>query len=90
MASTQTSLKNKIRHPGKRLPKGPHGGVELLLIQPVEHLGKQGDVVEVKRGFAVNYLIPKDWPRSPPITTSEWWKNTGRNWKPSKRPAWPA
>jgi large subunit ribosomal protein L9 len=59
MASTETSLKNKIRHPGKRLPKGPHGGIELLLIQPVEHLGKQGDVVEVKRGFAVNYLIPQ-------------------------------
>ena len=59
MASTQTSSKNQIRHPGKRLPKGPHGGIELLLIQPVEHLGKQGDVVEVSRGFAVNYLIPQ-------------------------------
>ncbi|MGA2798410.1 MAG: 50S ribosomal protein L9 [Thermoguttaceae bacterium] len=59
MVSTLTSSKNKIRHPGKRLPKGPHGGVELLLIQPVEHLGKQGDVVEVKRGFAMNYLIPQ-------------------------------
>jgi large subunit ribosomal protein L9 len=59
MATTSTSLKNQIRHPGKRLPKGPHGGIQLLLIQPVEHLGKQGDVVEVKRGFAVNYLIPQ-------------------------------
>ena len=37
----------------KRLPKGPHGGIELLLIQPVEHLGKQGDVVEVKHGYAI-------------------------------------
>jgi large subunit ribosomal protein L9 len=43
----------------KRLPKGPHGGIELLLVQPVEHLGKQGDVVEVKRGYAMNYLIPQ-------------------------------
>ena len=59
MASTITSSKNRIRHPGKRLPKGPHGGIELLLIQPVEHLGKQGDVVEVKRGYALNYLIPQ-------------------------------
>ena len=59
MVSTVTSSKNTIRHPGKRLPKGPHGGIELLLIQPVEHLGKQGDVVEVHRGFAVNYLIPQ-------------------------------
>jgi large subunit ribosomal protein L9 len=48
------------RHPrAKRLPKGPHGGVELLLIQPVEHLGKQGDVVEVKVGYALNYLLPQ-------------------------------
>src|SRR5512136_2563613 len=43
----------------KRLPKGPHGGIELLLIQSVEHLGKQGDVVEVKLGYAMNYLLPQ-------------------------------
>lgn len=43
----------------KRLPVGPHGGIELLLIQSVEHLGKQGDVVEVKPGYAMNYLLPE-------------------------------
>ncbi len=43
----------------KRLPKGPHGGVELLLVQSVDHLGKQGDVVEVKPGYAHNFLIPQ-------------------------------
>ncbi len=43
----------------KRLPKGPNGGVELLLIQSVDHLGTQGDVVEVKPGFATNYLLPQ-------------------------------
>lgn len=43
----------------KRLPKGPHGGIELLLIQSVEHLGKQGEVVEVKPGYAKNFLIPQ-------------------------------
>lgn len=42
-----------------RLPRGPHGGIELLLIQAVDHLGKQGDVVEVKPGFAKNYLLPQ-------------------------------
>ena len=30
----------------KRLPKAPNGGIELLLIQSVDHLGKQGDVVD--------------------------------------------
>ena len=43
----------------KGLPRGPHGGVQLLLIQHVEHLGKQGDVVEVKPGYANNYLLPQ-------------------------------
>ncbi|MEM9353594.1 MAG: 50S ribosomal protein L9 [Planctomycetota bacterium] len=54
--------KKKSRKPVnriKRLPKGPHGGIELLLIHNVEHLGGQGDVVEVKRGYAYNYLIPQ-------------------------------
>jgi large subunit ribosomal protein L9 len=43
----------------KRLPTGPHGGIELLLVQSVEHLGHQGDVVEVKPGYAQNYLLPQ-------------------------------
>jgi len=55
-------MKEKKRAKGgrfKRLPKGPNGGVELLLVQSVDHLGKQGDVVEVKPGYAHNYLIPQ-------------------------------
>lgn len=43
----------------RHLPKGSRGGVELLLIHNVEHLGKQGEVVEVKRGYAYNYLLPQ-------------------------------
>lgn len=43
----------------KALPKGPTGGVQLLLIQSVDHLGKQGDIVQVKRGYALNYLLPQ-------------------------------
>ena len=53
---SQTKRKNSR---ARRLPRGPHGGIELLLIQSVDHLGKQGDVVEVKPGFANNYLIPQ-------------------------------
>ena len=41
------------------LPKGERGGIELLLIHSVEHLGKQGEVVEVRPGYAYNYLIPQ-------------------------------
>ena len=58
MANTE-SKKSTVPHRTKRLRKGPHGGIELLLVQPIEHLGKQGDVVEVKHGYALNYLIPQ-------------------------------
>ncbi|RIK73428.1 MAG: 50S ribosomal protein L9 [Planctomycetota bacterium] len=50
--------KTKTRS-ARRLPRGAHGGIELLLIQSVEHLGKAGDVVEVKPGYAKNYLVPQ-------------------------------
>lgn len=43
----------------RRLRRGERGGIELLLIQSVDHLGKQGEVVEVKRGYAMNYLLPQ-------------------------------
>ena len=57
---TQKQKKQRRAPKGfKRLPTGPNGGIELLLIQSVEHLGKHGDVVEVKAGFANNYLIPQ-------------------------------
>src|SRR5690349_9567764 len=56
MASS-TSQRKRSHH--KPLPKGPNGGVQLLLIQSVDHLGKQGDVVEVKSGYAINYLLPQ-------------------------------
>lgn len=59
MPNVKTTRSTAVPHRTKRLPKGPHGGIELLLVQPVEHLGKQGDVVEVKRGYAMNYLIPQ-------------------------------
>ena len=44
---------------GRRLPRGKRGGIELLLIHAVESLGQQGEVVEVKRGYAYNYLLPQ-------------------------------
>ena len=48
-------------HPKKRnqLLKGPHGGMQLVLTEDVPHLGKQGEVVEVRRGYGRNYLLPR-------------------------------
>ena len=48
-----------FKRPYKRLPRGENGGVQLLLIHNIEHLGKQGDIVEVKPGYALNYLLPQ-------------------------------
>ena len=59
MSKTKTKQNRRVPHRSKRLPKGPNGGIELLLIQPVEHLGRQGDVVEVRPGYANNYLLPQ-------------------------------
>src|SRR4030095_9298252 len=42
----------------KQVLKGKHGGMQLVLIEDVTHLGKQGDVVEVKPGYGRNYLLP--------------------------------
>jgi large subunit ribosomal protein L9 len=58
MSDTATTARPH-RASSRHLPKGKRGGVELLLIHTVEHLGKQGDVVEVKRGYALNYLLPQ-------------------------------
>lgn len=41
-----------------QIQKGPHGGQLLVLIEDVPHLGRQGELVEVKPGYARNYLLP--------------------------------
>jgi large subunit ribosomal protein L9 len=42
----------------KQVRKGTHGGMQLVLVEDVQHLGKQGDLVEVKHGYGRNYLLP--------------------------------
>lgn len=42
----------------RKVTRGPHGGTMIVLIEDVPHLGKQGQVVEVKPGYARNYLLP--------------------------------
>ncbi len=54
MPKTKTRRKNAFT-----LPKGDNGGIRLLLIHNIEHLGKQGDIIEVKPGYAYNYLLPQ-------------------------------
>src|SRR5919199_3938902 len=67
MAKTKESSKAKPKTkapPAKKVrqrqqvAKGPHGGVRVVLAEDVMHVGKQGQVVEVKPGYARNYLLP--------------------------------
>ncbi len=57
MAKKLKEPKKKVRK-RNQMKKGPHGGMMLVLIEDVEHLGKQGAVVEVRPGYARNYLLP--------------------------------
>jgi large subunit ribosomal protein L9 len=62
MPGAKAKKKSKTRKPApraKRTPRRPGGGMELLLVQPVEHLGQQGEVVVVRPGYANNYLLPQ-------------------------------
>jgi large subunit ribosomal protein L9 len=47
-----TKQRNQVR-------KGSHGGMQLVLTEDVPHLGKQGELVEVKAGYGRNYLLPR-------------------------------
>lgn len=70
MAKTAKKPETKSETPaGKKLPtkkvkkrkqikKGPHGGTMVVLVNDLVHVGKQGDLVEVKPGYARNYLLP--------------------------------
>jgi large subunit ribosomal protein L9 len=43
----------------QQVRKGPHGGMQLLLVNDVPNLGKAGEVVEVRAGYGRNYLLPR-------------------------------
>lgn len=47
----------KVKH--HHVPRGQHGGMKLMLIEDVQHVGKAGDVVEVKMGYGRNFLMPR-------------------------------
>src|SRR3954447_16098196 len=56
-APVATKPQKKVKRRNQPL-KGKHGGWQLVLIEDVTYLGKQGEVVEVKPGYARNYLLP--------------------------------
>lgn len=59
MATAKQKKLKRRKAKFNRLPRGERGGIQLLLIQSVDNLGKQGEVVEVRPGYANNYLLPQ-------------------------------
>ncbi len=63
-AKEQKAGKTALKEPKKKVrqrqqvKKGTHGGTLVVLVNDLPHVGKQGDLVEVKPGYARNYLIP--------------------------------
>ncbi|MDR3235009.1 MAG: 50S ribosomal protein L9 [Planctomycetaceae bacterium] len=58
MTLEKRKVAQAARRHGFKLPVTEQG-IQLLLIQTIDSLGKQGDIVYVKPGFANNYLIPQ-------------------------------
>src|SRR6476619_7557082 len=56
-AKTKPLPQKKVKQ-RQQVKKGAHGGVQVVLVEDVTHVGRQGQVLEVKPGFARNYLIP--------------------------------
>ena len=52
------TMATEIKQRKNQVLKGKHGGMMLVLTEDVPHLGKQGQVVEVKNGYGRNYLLP--------------------------------
>ncbi len=59
-AATAPALKQPKKKVKKRqqVKKDPHGNVFVVLVQDIPHLGKQGEIVRVRPGYARNYLLP--------------------------------
>ena len=70
--SKSKEKKGEVKPVGPKLPvkkvrkrnqvkKGAHGGTVIVLVEDVTHVGKAGDQVEVKPGYARNFLIPNGY-----------------------------
>jgi large subunit ribosomal protein L9 len=54
-APRQPGVERRRNHP----VRAKHGYIQLILTQPMPHLGQAGDLVKVRPGFARNYLVPQ-------------------------------
>ena len=44
--------------------------MEVILLQDVDKVGLRGEVVNVARGYARNFLLPRTWPSPRPRAVS--------------------
>lgn len=43
----------------RQMTRGKHGGMQLMLVEDVPHVGQRGEIVEVRPGHGRNYLLPQ-------------------------------
>jgi large subunit ribosomal protein L9 len=59
-SARNTRYSKRLSTPGKSYTSITMSQINVILKEKVENLGAEADLVKVKRGFALNYLIPKD------------------------------
>ena len=56
--------------------------MEVILIKDVDKLGYANDIVDVRPGYANNYLIPQGLAKS-----AKYWPRTSSS-RPTRKPSW--
>lgn len=56
--TAEKKLPQKKVRKRQQVLKGSHGGTMIVLVEDIAHVGKIGDLVEVKPGYARNFLLP--------------------------------
>lgn len=62
--------------------------MEIILLEHVDKLGKMGDKVNVKNGYARNYLLPQKKALRATEANVAYFENRKPNWKPTTRNCW--
>ena len=64
----------------QQVRKGSHGGMQLVLTEDVLHLGKQGELVEVKPGErqTLTHTFARTAQEAPRSRGGDWWRELKR------------